>query len=141
MSTKFAALGMAVETPSRMVILHPVTRRPLCNAETGAEAWIELLSEASAPGRAHDRDRTDRMLKMKGRKLSPEEIETDMVDKLAAVTKAWSLFSLDGIPLEIDCTAAEARALYAMPEARWLRDQVSEFATDVGNFRPAASTS
>jgi hypothetical protein len=41
----------------------------------------------------------------------------------------------------VDCTPAAARKLYAVPELAWAGEQIVELTTDLGNFRPAASTS
>jgi len=92
--SKFAGLGLAVDTPARMFILHPVSRRPLVNAETGEQAWIDLLSASSQAGRAHDRTVTDKQIKMRGQRLRAEDIESDFTEKLARLTKGWLLVTL-----------------------------------------------
>ncbi|MGE4043587.1 MAG: hypothetical protein AB7F35_01945 [Acetobacteraceae bacterium] len=140
MSSKFAGLALGVDSVARMTIIHPVTRQPLRNAETGEEAWIDLLSAGSSIGRAHDRAVTDRQLRLRGQRYTAEQAEADLIEKLAKLTKAWSLVTLKGEPLAVDCTPAAARELYALSELAWLREQVVEFITDLGNFRPAAST-
>ena len=142
MSTKFSGLGLAVDTPTRMTILHPVTRAPLAIAgvDPPEHAYIDLLSANSSTGRKHDRVVTDRLIKMRGRRPSAEEIDSDTTDKLAMLTKGWRLASLDGDELVIDCTFQNARELYNLPEAAWLREQIAEFVVDAGNLTKADSS-
>lgn len=141
MSAKFSGLGLAVDSPTRMTILHPVTRAPLLINGTDEPAWIDLLSVNSVIGRKHDRTVTDRLIKMRGRRPSADEIDSDTTDKLALLTKAWQLATLDGEPIEIECTIVNARELYNLPEASWLREQVAEFVVDAGNLAKAPLTS
>ena len=141
MSSKFAGLALAVEAPSRLALVHPVTRQPLRNAETGEAAWIDLLSSSSGPGRAHDRGVSDRVIRMRGQRYTSEQAEADLVEKLSKLTQGWDLVALDGAPLGVEFSAANARELYALPELAWLREQVVEFINDLGNFQPPASKS
>lgn len=139
--SKFSGLALGVEQPARMIILHPVTRQPLRNTETGEDAYVDILSAGSAVGRAHDRSVTDKQLRARGRRMTAEEIEADITEKIAKLTRGWSLVTLDGEPLAVAFDAAAARELYSLPELAWLRDQALEFAGDLGNFRPGASPS
>ena len=141
MSSKFAGLALAVEAASRLILIHPVTRQPLRNADTSEEAWIDLLSSSSGVGRAHDRAVSDRVIRMRGQRYTAEQAEADLVEKLAKLTQGWELVALDGAPLGVEFSAANARELYALPELAWLREQVVEFINDLGNFRPPASRS
>lgn len=146
MSAKFSGLGLAVDSPTRMTILHPVTRAPLKlkdaeGKDTEDVAFIDLLSANSAIGRKHDRTVTDRLIKMRGRRPSAEELDSDTTDKLAVLTKGWQLATLDGELIEIECTTANARELFNLPEASWLREQVAEFVVDAGNLAKAPLTS
>jgi hypothetical protein len=139
--SRFAGLGMAVDAPSRLYLLHPVTRRPLVNAETDEPAWIDLVSSVGQIGRAHERAVTDKQIKMRGRRMTAEDMETDYTDKLAKLTRGWHLVTLTGEPLDVEYSPAAARELYSLPELAWLREQVGEFVADLGNFPTAASTS
>ncbi len=143
MSTKFSGLGLAVDSPTRMTILHPVSRVPLTIAGTDPPeaAWIDLVSVNSVAGRKHDRAVTDRLIKMRGRRPTAAEMDSDTTEKLATLTRDWHLATLDGESIEIPCTLANARDLYGMPEAAWLREQVAEFVVDVGNLEKAPLTS
>jgi hypothetical protein len=124
-----------------MTIVNPITGQPLRNAETGEEGWIDFLSASGAVGRAHDRFVMDRRLKMGTRRLKAEEIDADTVEKIAKLTKGWSLVLLDGTPLAVECTQANARELFSMTETAWLLDQAAQFVADLGNFPQAASKS
>ena len=88
MSSKFAGLALGVDAVARMPIIHPVTRQPLRNTETGEEAWIDLLSAGSAVGRAHDRAVTDRQLRLRGQRYTAEQAEADLIEKLAKIGRA-----------------------------------------------------
>ena len=138
--SKFSGLGLAIEVPSRMIILHPVTRYPLRNT-LGEETYIDLLSASSSVGRAHDRTMTDARIKMGNKRYSAEEFENSVNERLATLTRGWSLATLDGDPIDVPYSPANARELYALPELSWLRDQAIEFIGDVGNFHKGASQS
>ena len=140
MTSKFAGLALAVDAPARMTILHPVTRQPLRDS-AGEEAWIDLLSADSAAARAHDRATIDAQIRAAGRRRSSEQMDAELTEKLAKLTTGWRLLTLDGDALDVPFSIADARTLYALPELMWLRGQVAEFVADLGNFRPAASTS
>jgi hypothetical protein len=139
--SKFSGLSIGVDQPSKMLILHPVTRQPLRNKDTGEESWIEVLSMGSKVGREHDRSVTDKQLKMRNRRLTADEFEGDMTEKLARLTKGWSLVTLEGDPIDVPFSVANARELYAMAELVWLREQVNDWASDLGNFQTGASPS
>jgi hypothetical protein len=141
MSSKFAGLAIGVDTPSRMIIINPTSGQPLRNAATGEEAFIDLLSNNSSVGREHDRATLDQRIRAGTRRQTAEQIEADMVERLAKLTKGWSLVSLDGTPIDVECNAANARELFSMPELSWLRDAANAFAADVGNYKAAASKS
>lgn len=139
MSSKFAGMTLEVEKPSRMTIVHPVSRQPLRDA-SGVEAFIELYSGDSEVARKHHRAVQRRRLAMKGRgKISPEELEAEQVEFLCALTTGWHLLALDGSAMEVGFSAENARDLYAEPALSWLREQVDEFIGDRGNFSKASS--
>lgn len=145
MSNKFAGLGVAVDAPARMTIVHPVTGQPLRllgldGEPTGEAAWIDLISADSAAARQHQREAQNRRLRARARSITAETIEADGTDLLAVLTRGWALATLDGTPIDVPCTPENARELYATPELAWLRRQVDEFVADLGNF-PAKTTS
>ncbi len=145
--SKFAGLAMQVEQPQRMPILHPVTRQPIRGkrlvdgAEETVEAYIDLLPAAGKVGKQHDRSVTDRQIKARGARYTAEMAEADLIEKVAILTRGWLLFTLDGEPIDVPFSTANARELYSMPETAWIRDQAIEFASDLGNYPAASSTS
>lgn len=141
MNGKFDGLGLDVEQPRRMILVHPVTRLPLRGAD-GAEGWIDLHSSDSAVARRHNREVQKRRLNMRGRgSISPEELEAEAVDLLAALTAGWGLVTLAGEPLDVPFTPENARELYAAPALAWVREQADEFAANRANFPLLSSPS
>ena len=130
MTSKFAGLSLEAEQPRRMTILHPATRQPLPNA------WIDLHPSWGQRARDHERAVLDRRLAEPSVKPTSALIEEQSSARLAALTSAWSLTTLDGKPLDVACTPDNARALYAEPGMAWLRAQVIEFIDAPGNWLP-----
>jgi len=141
MNGKFAGLEIEVEKPQRMPLLHPNTRQPLRTGK-GEEAYVEVYSADSKVRREHDRAIQRRRLNMRGRgRITPEELEAEAVDLLAALTAGWKLVTLSGDALDVPFSAENARELYAAPALAWIREQVDEFAGDRGNFPQSSSKS
>jgi acyl-CoA reductase-like NAD-dependent aldehyde dehydrogenase len=138
--SKFAGLGVAVDAPARMTILHPTTGQPLRNAATGEAAWISLLSADSAAARQHQREAQNRRLRARARSITAETLEADGTELLAVLTRDWSLVTLEGAPIDVPCTVENARELYGTPDLAFIRRQVDEFVADLGNF-PGKTTS
>ncbi len=140
MSNKFAALELETEKPGRMVVVHPITRQPLKDAE-GAESYIDLYSSDSSIARKYDRSVFRQRLNMRGRgKVQPEQIEAEGVGRLAALTAGWYLVDLKGTPLEVSFSDDNAREIYGATQVAWLREQVEEYTTDRENFSKASSS-
>jgi hypothetical protein len=137
---KFAGLGLATDVASRMPIMHPITGQPLRHADTGAEAFIELLSSDSAVARRVDRATSDKRLRSRARRLTAEELEGDRMEKLAKLTRGWSLVRLDGGALDVPFSEGTARELYAEPSMAWLRDQAQAWVDDLGNYAGSQSS-
>jgi hypothetical protein len=131
--SKFAALAVKADAPSRMTVLHPATGEPLTDAD-GNPAWIDVHSTDSPVAQRHQRAAQNRRLQSRARKITAEELEAEGVDLLAVLTADWRLLALDGTPLDIPCNRANAAELYAEPAAAWIREQVNVFAADRGNF-------
>lgn len=142
MQSKFGGLALAVDKPNKMTILDPATRQPIRDAKTGEEAWIELYSSDSAVARHHNFAVTRRRLNTGARgqriKISPEELEAEAIDLLAALTTNWSLINMDGTPLKEPFSPESARELY---KEAWLREQVDDFVSDRANFSKPSSQS
>lgn len=139
MNGKFAGLEIAIDKPGRLILSHPITRQPLRDPD-GKEAWIELFSADSDIARKHQQAIQRRRLAQRGNRLriTPEELEAEAVDLLAALTAGWYLVSLNGEPLNVPFSVENARELYAVPAMTWVREQVDEFAADRGNYSGAS---
>lgn len=59
-----------------------------------------------------------------------EQIETDTVDELIALTVGWTGFELDGAPLE--ATPDNCRTVYT--EWKWIREQAQDFVSNRAHF-------
>lgn len=137
----FSGLELSVDKPFRLVLTHPISRQPLRDAE-GKEAYIDHYSDDCEIARKHQRAVTRRRLNQRGRvKLTPEEIEAEAVELLAALTAGWHLVDLKGNRIDIPFSQEKAKALYANPAVSWLREQLDESASDRANFSQGSSTS
>jgi hypothetical protein len=136
---KFSGLELEVETSFRRILLHPVTQQPLRDGE-GREAYIDHYSRDSEITRKHERAINRRRLAMRGRlKITPEEIEAEATELLAALTAGWYLVDLTGNPIDLPFTPENARELYASPAVSWLREQLEESTADRANFSKGSS--
>ena len=149
MSNKFAGLGLEVETPQRLTLLHPRDRVPMKDSN-GVEAYIDLISADSPEAKKHERfvaqRRIDIASQRQGRRAAPVKLqvatmEAENIDLLAMLTKGWHLVTLDGATLTVECNFANARELYEAPALAWLTEQVDAFVFDRANFVKASSNS
>ncbi len=134
--SKFAGASLAVDTPFRVELLHPVTNTPLRDKDQNT-AYVEVLSHDSQKARQHQRDVANRRLRRGAGKITAEEIEAENVDLMVALTAGWYLLDLEGNPLNVEFNEANARELYSTREVRWIRDQVDEAAAERKNFSKA----
>jgi hypothetical protein len=138
---KFAGLQLEVETPFRLLLVHPVTRQPMRDKE-GNPAYIDHYSADSEIARKHQRAIQRRRLAMRGRmKITPEEIEAEAVDILVALTVGWHLVDLKGEVIDIEFKQENVRDLYSDSSISWLREQIDESTADRGNFSRGSSIS
>lgn len=135
MNSKFASLGLEVDKPARMILVHPTNRQPLRDAK-GKDAYIELYSSDSDIARRHQQAIQRRRLAQRGRtiRITPEELEAEAVEFLASLTAAWHLVGLRGDHIDVPFSVENARELYAAAPLAWLREQVDEYVADRGNF-------
>lgn len=133
MASKFSGLSTS-DAPGRMMIINPVTGDPLILKDTGEECWIELYPAQSKRGSEIDRELTTKVLRKRVQRMSAKDIDENVVAKLGMLTTGWSLALLNGEPLAVECTPENATELYT--DVRWLRDQVSAYVNDLGNFQP-----
>lgn len=138
---KFAGLALAVDTPARMTIHHPFTGLPIRGAD-GEEAYIELHSSDSDIAKKAQRAITNARLAMRNRNaIDAKRLESEGTELLADLTVGWRLMTLDGDPVDVPFSRANAVELYADNEMAWLREQVDGFVADRENFSKASSTS
>lgn len=137
---RFAGLGVAVDTPARMEIIHPATRMPLLDRD-GVPAWIDLLSLDSSKARELQRATIDQQVRSGPGRMTAAQIDHARTERLAKLTVDWHLVTLEGQPIAIPCTEEAARALYAAPELSWLAVAVADFVADLGNYHRARGPS
>lgn len=125
----FESLEIPVDQPARVNLVHPVSKKPL-------GAWISVYSIESPVAQAFQREIIDRRLREKVRTVSAETVELETSEMLARLTVDWSLADLRGNPLSIPFSFENALALYRNPRLAWIRSQVNEFVSDLGNFLP-----
>jgi hypothetical protein len=140
MSEKLSGLdGLKIraDTPARMEVINPFTKMPLIRLDSDEQdsAWVDVLSDTSSVGSVVLREQTDKIFQRRGRVIRADDVEKDLVEKAARLTVGWSLLTLAGEPIELAFTRANAREIFAIPELKWLRDQVLEFSADLGNFQ------
>ena len=133
--SKFSGLAVPTDRPARMTILHPVTGQPIRRIDTGEPAWIDVLSADSKAARDHERAAQNRRLQSRARRITADEIEAEGVELLVALTKGWSLATLDGEAHDVPFSPEAAREFYGAPELAFVRRQVNDFAADLGNFQ------
>lgn len=137
---KFSGLELEVESPFRLVLVNPVTRQPMRDAE-GNTAYIDHYSADSEIARKHQRAVQRRRLAMRGRmKITPEELEAEATEILAALTAGWYLVDLKGNVIDLPFSQDNARELYGNPAVGWLREQIDESTADRANFSQGSST-
>ena len=138
--SKFSGLELEVETPYRLILVNPVTRQTMRDPE-GNPAYIDHYSADSEIARKHQRTIQRRRLAMRGRmKITPEEIEGESIDILAALTVGWHLVDLKGNLIDLPFNQENARELYSNPAVSWLREQIDESTADRANFSQASSS-
>lgn len=142
--SEFAALGLNVSASVRMPIIYPGDDEPLKDEE-GKEAYLELLSEDSAEGRAFERRLSRdvvRKLRRGGRKAVDDEDPLEFqVDKLCTLITGWYLVAPGGKRIDVPFSVDKARALFSDPSLTWLRKQALFFVADAANFTKASSMS
>lgn len=121
----------AGDKPTTLVVRDPRTDAAITfTADDGTEQRVEidLLSTESTVGRDKRRDfqraRLSKVSRGKRVKVTPEQLDTEKVALLTALTVAWRGVKWQGETLE--CTPANRRMLYAHPVMGWLVDQIEE---------------
>jgi hypothetical protein len=139
--SKFDALELAVDQPSRMTIHHPITGVALKDKK-GDDAWIDLLSADSEKGKAFERKLTQSRLSQRVRQqISAEQLESEHASRLANLCAGWRLLTLDGSALDVAFNEANAVELFSNNKMTWLREQVEAFLATRANFTKSLSKS
>lgn len=126
-------LRINTDVTAKMLILHPITKKPVVD-NAGIAAVIELLPFESSAGRALDRKHQDESIK-RNRPNTRDENEAAFIEKLASITKNWYLVDLSsGEPMNVPCTADMAHTIYSEDSFLWLKAQVVIHSADLGNF-------
>lgn len=145
-SGKFAALKGQATLPSRMIIIDPITEKPIVDKQ-GNEAFIDMLGPDSDQALKIDRaNNTAAVRKMRsGRnRQNPEDEDfiKDQVEKLSAVTVAWYLIDpATQEPLDVPFSKENASELYADRDLGWLRRQAWGHHNAEANFIMRSSKS
>jgi hypothetical protein len=132
--SKFAAMELAVEQPSRMTIRHPTTGQPL-------DGYLDLLSFDGEAARQYDLDISRKRVQQRVTRVTPEMLEEEAIGRLAALTAGWKLCGLDDSPLDVPFNPKNAAELYASNGMKWLREQAAVWMADRANFTAASSKS
>lgn len=153
MSNKFAGALLAVEKPSRMLLLHPKTKAPYADKD-GNFAFIDVHSSDSPVFRNHIRERAARRLDERTRREPTlSGLETEAIENSVVLTADWYLLSLVSeeeidaagekrqvhAPLDVPFSPENARELYGLPGGAFYRDQVDHHAGGRENFLKASS--
>jgi hypothetical protein len=135
MALKDLARQMVSEAPARMTLYGPNGEPIVRNVSNGTseECWIELYPSQSEVGRAIDRRLLDKALRRRTTRASARDVEQNVLEKLVHLTKAWSIAMPDGTPIDEPCTPDNVMVIYS--GVQWVRDQVSNFVNDLGNFQ------
>jgi hypothetical protein len=111
------------ETGAPLTLRHPKT-----GTDLPAVIWLQ---GEDAPGyRQLLRQQIDRQLRDRQLEPSAADLETRLLERLAALTLRWENVTYDGA--EFPCNPDNARRLYA--EQLWIREQVVGFVEDRAHF-------
>lgn len=116
----------------QMQVRHP--KGGVVTDSEGKPVTITLLGFYSKRFREKDREITQRRIEQArlGIQPSPEDAERDAVERLAAVTVAWSFDTLDGQPFP--CTEENAKRFWSDRRFAAIRAQADQFIANDGNF-------
>jgi hypothetical protein len=134
----FEGVGLAVDRPTRVEIVHPGTGKTLRDAE-GNPAWIDVVSGDSARARsAQAALSTARAARQRpGDSMSAEDYLAERAEMLAAITIGWNVLRLDGTKVDVPFSAANAKALFMHEGCGFWMEQGYAAANTRANFIPA----
>lgn len=143
MSSKFGGLAANVTTPSRMIIIHPSTGKPITD-KSGQKAYIDFFSQDSDVGRQHVRDRASDQVK-RAQQADAGDVAGDPIEDqsalLSALAAGWNLVDpTTETAIDFPFTGKDsATELFSAPELGWLRRQGWLYVINAGNFMPGSS--
>ena len=115
------ATGVALTHEGHPVVLHVQSPHASAMRELSRRVQNARLKAARRTGRIQ---------------LTAEELEQEMIDRLALAIVGWENLHAHGSPLPYSPQAA----VQLMTDFAWMRDQVSAFLDDEGNFLSPTTT-
>lgn len=126
--------SLASEEGAWMDVCDPATGEPVLN-DAGKPVRIRLVGVDSPRYRAKQHEYMNRRLsKMKVNLGTAAQMEADGLDLVTACTVGWEGMIKGGKPW--DYSPANARALYATPALRFIKEQADTFIGERSNFLP-----
>lgn len=144
--SKFSGLTVGTaDRVFRVVLLHPATGAPIpvagvMDGDKPAVAYVDVISSDSEVARAYEHDRANARLRAP-RPVRPNaaEITANVAGLYARLSRRWLLATLDGQPLDVPFSIANAEELFSLPEAAWIREQIDAAVVNRSNFLPPAA--
>lgn len=131
------ALGVEVETPVRMPLLHPETSLPLVDAESGEPAYFDVLNPNSPTVQAEEKARARARGKPPTNETQDQKDareEKAFFERLSTMIRGWNLVTLDGKKLDVPYSPENALAVLQAPALYPYRNQLMQFASETANF-------
>ena len=130
MSSAFDLSTLNSNSGSVLEIRHPVSGEVLKTPDSRAVSITLFGLESEASQKAQREAQRRRLKRAHQHKVTPEELEAEALNLLAAVTASWIGIGLGDE--ELECTPDNVKRVYR--EIPWIRKQVDEFITDISNF-------
>lgn len=132
--SKFSGLALDSESPRPLELLDPATGFPLVSSEESGKkkAIIYLKSHDSKQAMTFDKALMISR-RTKAASVSPEDIEADLIKKLALLTTGWDICDLSGEPIDVPFSVDNAIELYT--ELNWVYEQASNFSQRRANYK------
>ena len=138
--SKLAKLAADVDKASRCYLYVPTGGRPPLASPDGHHAWVDVLSLDSAAAAAQRRSTALARLDKRAARISLEDLEAEQAEMLAVLIVDWHLIGLDGQAIDVPCAPETRRELVTEPTFAWIRRQLEEHVSDLGNFMRATTT-
>jgi hypothetical protein len=131
------ALGVEVEKPIRMPLLHPETQLPLVDAESGEPAYFDVLNPNSPQIQAEEKARSRARGKPPTNETQDQKDareEKAFFERLSTMIRGWNLVTLEGKKIDVPFSAENALAVLQAPSLYPYRNQLMQFASETANF-------